>query len=725
MKTRFVLNVFVKNHTNHKVNSRARMILVCLLFWSLGCVTPASSQTFWKPIWVPVAEKLSAAVNDIAISPGGKVFISSDSIYESRDSGKSGEIIGSIGSSVLAPSSNGNLYAGTQSGLFEFDSAASSWIKMDTISVKRVAVLGDGTSVILGSWSPLGVYLSTNYGINLTRIPSLDSMYVSCVKVDSLDRIFVAGWQKDSDSSIYRNRLYVSINGGSTWERSQFPDSLTISSIDIAIDGASSIYAVDDSNLFQSTDGGIQWSIVSRMSGSQIVAHNGVLYDISGFNLLNSTDHGVSWDTLYNSGDAGTVRVGNSGDIFLGTSKGLYYSTNGGTTWTKGMDVDMVVPALSMVVGRFGGITNGNVFVGTSNGVYVSTDNGDDWSPDGLSGIKVYELAINFADSGFAATSTGLYKADLSWHPYWQKLSQDSLLLNPGYIAIDSLEMTPTMFFAGTDLSTGGRIVRSGDNGEHWSTSFQPGIPPSGLMASTGSHVYVWFDSGGVARTVDNGDTWGFVNNGLGSLPRSILSLAYNHKYLFCSPSGGVYRSQEDTVNWVPSGLQSEDVEKLAVDPQGGVYASTDQDLYYSSDNGDTWHLIDTTTPGALATLAVTSDKYAFALMQTGAIMRSTKTITGVEDAGSELPTRFALYQNYPNPFNPTTTINYQLPTNSFVMLRIYDVLGREVKTLVNERQTAGSHSVKFGATNLPSGVYFYRLSAGSYTSTKKALLLK
>ncbi len=85
----------------------------------------------------------------------------------------------------------------------------------------------------------------------------------------------------------------------------------------------------------------------------------------------------------------------------------------------------------------------------------------------------------------------------------------------------------------------------------------------------------------------------------------------------------------------------------------------------------------------------------------------------------------FALYQDYPNPFNPTTVISYQLPVSSVVTLKVYDVLGREVKTLVSERQTAGIHSITFNAGNLPSGVYFYRLQAGSFTQTRKLTLIK
>jgi len=85
----------------------------------------------------------------------------------------------------------------------------------------------------------------------------------------------------------------------------------------------------------------------------------------------------------------------------------------------------------------------------------------------------------------------------------------------------------------------------------------------------------------------------------------------------------------------------------------------------------------------------------------------------------------FNLEQNYPNPFNPSTTINYQIPTLSIVSLKVYDVLGNEIVTLVNEEKPAGSYEVEFDAISLPSGVYFYRLQAGSFVETKKMVLMK
>jgi len=82
------------------------------------------------------------------------------------------------------------------------------------------------------------------------------------------------------------------------------------------------------------------------------------------------------------------------------------------------------------------------------------------------------------------------------------------------------------------------------------------------------------------------------------------------------------------------------------------------------------------------------------------------------------------LLQDYPNPFNPSTTIKFELPKTSYVRLSVFDILGREVSVLVNERKNAGSYEVKFNGSNFASGVYFYRLQAGSFVQTKKRLLL-
>ncbi|MBZ0182570.1 MAG: family 10 glycosylhydrolase [Melioribacteraceae bacterium] len=107
----------------------------------------------------------------------------------------------------------------------------------------------------------------------------------------------------------------------------------------------------------------------------------------------------------------------------------------------------------------------------------------------------------------------------------------------------------------------------------------------------------------------------------------------------------------------------------------------------------------------------------------------SPDVIVSVEDSEKEItqnvPSKFMLEQNYPNPFNPTTSIEYSVPSSEYVSLKVYDVLGNEVASLVNENKTAGSYRIDFNASTLSSGVYFYKITAGNYTETKKMMLIK
>ncbi len=96
-----------------------------------------------------------------------------------------------------------------------------------------------------------------------------------------------------------------------------------------------------------------------------------------------------------------------------------------------------------------------------------------------------------------------------------------------------------------------------------------------------------------------------------------------------------------------------------------------------------------------------------------------------VEESGTLQPRQFALEQNFPNPFNPSTKIQFQIPSREFVVLKVYNLLGQEVATLVNEELNPGNYRAEFNAQGLPSGFYLYRLQSGSYTSVKKMLLMK
>ncbi len=99
--------------------------------------------------------------------------------------------------------------------------------------------------------------------------------------------------------------------------------------------------------------------------------------------------------------------------------------------------------------------------------------------------------------------------------------------------------------------------------------------------------------------------------------------------------------------------------------------------------------------------------------------------VTDVKDISQTIPGTFNLMQNYPNPFNPSTTISFSLPSKSFVSLKIFDVIGNEIATIVNQELSAGNYTKQWNAENMSSGVYYYQLKAGNFSETKKLVLLR
>jgi len=148
--------------------------------------------------------------------------------------------------------------------------------------------------------------------------------------------------------------------------------------------------------------------------------------------------------------------------------------------------------------------------------------------------------------------------------------------------------------------------------------------------------------------------------------------------------------------------------------------------MFKSTNGGDTWTNTTVPTMEPLRGIYFFDEKRGFAVGNFGEIFFTANGgVTGIDERGDRTPATFQLKQNYPNPFNPSTVISYDLPFSSLVTLKVYDLLGREVETLVGYRQNAGSHSVTFNAGNSPSGIYYYRLRSGTYSETKKFVLLR
>jgi photosystem II stability/assembly factor-like uncharacterized protein len=356
----------------------------------------------------------------------------------------------------------------------------------------------------------------------------------------------------------------------------------------------------------------------------------------------------------------------------------MFLTTDEGANWTQISSADSDIDILSIVM------LNSNILAGTWNGFYLSTNGDTTWN---------------------AVTPAGI----------------------PADIAIWSIVMIDTTLFAGTT----GNIYKSLDNGNTW-TEVNSGIPVDARINSivaSGDAIIAGSASNGIFKTTNGGASWTEINSGLTNT--YISQLMVMDTKLFAVTLEGVFESDNNGMSWAAGTSGLENVNCIVVVNDQLLAGTDDNGIYLSDDGGVTWISFSSGIPGTTRvwSLAVSSD-CIFAGTDKGVWrLPLSEIITEVKNI-AELPKDFSLEQNYPNPFNPSTKIKYSIPSvgtrrGVFVQLKVYDVLGNKVATLVNEEKPAGTYEVTWNASDLPSGVYFYRIQAGSFVETKKMTLLK
>jgi hypothetical protein len=159
---------------------------------------------------------------------------------------------------------------------------------------------------------------------------------------------------------------------------------------------------------------------------------------------------------------------------------------------------------------------------------------------------------------------------------------------------------------------------------------------------------------------------------------------------------------------------------------EGMLVGTEDSGVFLFSDEGDS---LGSRNEGLtnlnVQALTLDNNGYVYAGTENGVWRRPLSEVTIVEENLIEAPSSYILSQNYPNPFNPSTTIRYSVPQLSKVVIKVYDILGNEIATLMDEEKSVGTYEITWNAENLPSGVYFYQMRAGDYVNTKKMILLK
>jgi hypothetical protein len=245
---------------------------------------------------------------------------------------------------------------------------------------------------------------------------------------------------------------------------------------------------------------------------------------------------------------------------------------------------------------------------------------------------------------------------------------------------------------------------------------------------------------GGIIRYTTNGGTnWIVQNSGTSDDLRSVTFENARQGWVV----GGVYQSFATILHTTNGG--STWITQYRAAPNflfGVAFVDTSQgwavgaSILHTTNGGSTWVAQYTYSSYYLSSVSFVDAHTGWAAGSNGTILRSSLDINGVENvldqiisatpmAESTIPTEYALYQNYPNPFNSSTTIRFDIKEAGRVSIKVFDLLGREVVTLVNEQLSAGTHTVSWDALGVASGIYLYRIKSGEFSATRKLLLLK
>lgn len=366
-----------------------------------------------------------------------------------------------------------------------------------------------------------------------------------------------------------------------------------------------------------------------------------------------------------------------SGNNLYAGGYGVYLSTNNGANWTQTSLSNHNIRSIT-AYGNY-------VFAGTysHDGVFRSTNNGASWQQVGLNNISIVEFGVN-----------GIY------------------------------------IFAGT-LDSG--IYVSSNNGSNW-TKTNSNIHSAYSFAESGIMNLAGTDGGGVYLSTNNGTSWNFA----GLNTHFVYSLAVLGNNVFAGTyfNHGVFRSTDNGTSWTQTSLNNQNIYSLNVSGNT-IFAGTGlypyaNGFYVSNDYGANWIQKNEGLGNLFIHALCVMNNFVFAGTDgAGVFRRQLNELIGITPVSSIIPDQFSLSQNYPNPFNPVTKIRFSIPKietsqrDVYTKLVVYDLLGREVQKLVNENLLPGTYEVEFEGRNLPSGVYYYKLTWNGNSDTKKLIILK
>jgi photosystem II stability/assembly factor-like uncharacterized protein len=646
--------------------------------------------------------------------------------------------------------------------------------------IYNIEALDANTAWVTTSGASTFIYKTTNGGTNWTQVFSLAGGFMNAIKMVSATTGYAFG---DPVASVWV--ILKTTDGGTTW----LPLATAPASVAgedgrnncVQIMGNDIWFGTGQNKVYHSTNMGVSWTnavvtgITGQITGLQF--NTNLVGIVGGATMSKTTDGGATWTLLAASG-TGTISgiKGKDNNFWYVRGTGIFRSTDLGASWTSVHTQTAAQNDISLV-------TDGSCLSGWSAGTTGTTSKMSGqaiecsytWSTQ-TSGVTnlIYSVKTVNGNIGWAAGAAATVRRTTDGGSTWTNANP-----NPGVIVgdiynIEALDAN-TAWVTTSGAST--FIYKTTNGGTNWTQVFAlAGGFMNAIKMVSPTHGYAFGDPVAsvwvILATTDGGTTWTQMPSAPASVAgedgrNNCVQILANDIW-FGTGQNKVYHSTNLGLNWsnaVVTGITGQitgiQFNSSLVGIVGGATMSKTTDggatwtllaasgtgtisgiegtgtnywyvrgtgIFRSTDLGATWTSVHTQT-AAQNDISLVSDgagcMTGWSGGTTGTISKMAGTPTGINDPSSEIPSVFRLEQNYPNPFNPTTSITYAMPLAGNVEIKVYDIVGKEVATLVNSFMTAGTHNIAFDASSLASGIYIYKLTSGSFTDSKKMVLIK
>ncbi len=618
-----------------------------------------------------------------------------------------------IGWGVEANSSGKN-------GLYRSSNSGKSWQKISNLPIEKIYGFTEdknSTIYLLGENTLYKKQLNDSLWIPIKSFPP-NNFYWSILKVINNKIFFTVNYEG----------IYLSEDNGLTWMQSN-PNINIISSIEVSINNEIVVNGKKDqySNetfVAVSNNGGTTWTELdfTKYGEKNVIGTIDDLHTLyiasSKGNIYRSTDFGKNWTSSYQNkmyGLPSYITTINNEPIIFG--KRIIKSSDMGRTWKY---FSNGFPYLNKpLVATY---KDEKMLLHTNQELFLYDIKSDEYTcvpyPPVEAGDGINGLSISNSYEIWATTCRGsiYFSKDLQ---NWTEVTSTNnfgcltqIVLSPNNILYANSKFQNYGLYKSTNFGKTWNNIYSRDNFDFFTF-----INDQNIVLHKGYYnIY----------TSDGGETW----NG------NQTNVYLNHTYLINNAIYGFrdsyifHVSNDNGKTWKPESFEkfgfniSQNVNGI-LKLSNGLIVYTDKGLFESLDKGNTWNKKTNELSNVSVNKCAVISNSLFAFTSDG-IYKANLLTTSLSQT-NEKNKIFRLSQNYPNPFNPTTVINYQISDFSHVTLKIFDTLGREVAVLVNESKPAGSYTAQFSIqnSNLPSGVYFYRLQQGSFSQTQKMIISK